>query len=213
MFALLTLIKNEIHDYLAYFFGALIFSVILIGIAISIIYNYKPVETPYLSIGSGILVIIITILGFCVMGAIQMYTDRTRNISAFLLTLPVRRNQILTARIVTGLLAILTFFVSANIAVIFLSRLFIQPIPIYNRMIFEITETIFLMAIACYCLGLQTGWSSNKVTPILGGLILTFVLITLIAVKGFGFHSNIILILLIIASLVRIRHKFMPTTL
>ena len=213
MLTLLTLIKNEIHDYIVYFFGSLIFSVIFIGIAISIIYNYKPVETQFFSIGFGILVIIIAILGFCVMGAIQMYTDRTRNISAFLLTLPVRRNQILIARIITGLLAILTFFVPATIAVAFLSRLFTHPVPMYNRMIFEISETIFLMAFACYCLGLQTGWSPNKIIPILGGLILTFVLVTLIVVKGFGFHSNIILILLIIASLVRIRHKFMPTTL
>ena len=147
------------------------------------------------------------------MGAIQMYTDRTRNISAFLLTLPVRRNQILIARIVTGFLATLTFFVPATVAVVFLSRLFIHPVPMYNGMIIEITETIFLMAIACYCLGLQTGWSSNKRFPILGGLILTFVLVPLIVVKGFGFHSNMILILLIIASLLRIRHKFMSTTL
>jgi len=213
MFTLLTLIKNEIHDYIVFFFGALMFSVVLIGIAISIIYNYKPVETPLFSIGLGILVITIAILGLSLMGAIQMYTDKTRNISAFLLTLPVRRNQILIARIVTGLLAILTFFVPATIAVVFLSQLFIHPVPMYSGMIFEIAETIFLMAFACYCLGLQTGWSSNKITPILGGLVLTFILVTLIVVKGFGFHSNIILILLIIASLVRIRHKFMSTTL
>ena len=213
MFTLLTLIINEIRDYIAYFMGALIFSVILIGIAISIIYSYKPVETPLSSIGLGILVITIAILGLSLMGAIQMYTDRTRNISAFLLTLPVRRNQILIARIVTGFLTVLTFVVPATVAVVLLSRLFIHPVPIYDRVIFEITETIFLMAFTCYCLGLQTGWSSNKITPILGSLILTFVLITLILVKGFGFHTNIILIFLIIASLVRTRHKFMSTTL
>jgi hypothetical protein len=213
MLTLLTLIKNEIHDYIVYFFGALTFSVILIGISLSITYNYKPVELPLFSIGLGILVIIIVILGFCVMGAIQMYIDRTRNISAFLLTLPVRRGQILIARIVTGFLAILTFFVPATIAVVFLSRLLIHPIPIYNGMVFEISESVFLMAFTCYCIGLQTGWSSNKIIPILGGLILTFVLVPLIVVKGFGFHSNIILIFLIIASLVRIRHKFISTTL
>ncbi len=213
MLTLLKLIKNEIHDYIAYFFGTLTFSVILIGISISIIYNYKSVELPLFSIGLGILVITIVILGFCVMGAIQMYTDRTRNISAFLLTLPVRRGEILIARIVTGFLAILTFFVPATIAVVFLSRLLIHPIPMYDGMVFEISESVLLMAFACYCLGLQTGWSSNKVTHRLGGLVLTFILVPLIVVKGFGYHSNIILILLIIASLVRIRHKFMSTTL
>ena len=232
MFKILTLIKNEIHDYIGYFFGALIFSVIFIGISISIIYKYTSVGLPFFSIGIGILVITIAILGFCVMGAIQMYTDRTRNISAFLLTLPVRRNQILLARIVTGLLAILIFFVPAIIAVVFLSgllipeitdndvvftsRLFIHPVPmykVYKEMIFGITETIFLMATACYCLGLQTGWSPNKIIPILGSLILTFVLVPLIVVKGFGFQTNIILIFLIIASFARIRQKFMPTAL
>jgi hypothetical protein len=125
MLTLLTLIKNEIHDYIVYFFGALTFSLIFICISISIIYNYKPVEFPLFSIGYGILVITIATLGFSVMGAIQMYTDRTRNISAFLSTLPVRRSQILIARIVTGLLTILTFFVPAIIAVVFLLRLLI----------------------------------------------------------------------------------------
>jgi hypothetical protein len=208
-----TLIKREIEDHIAYFLGAAILSSILIVLSISAAYKAKLDEHPVYSIGLSIPVIVILVIGFPAMGASQMYTDRNRKISAFLSALPVTRGRILIARIIAGILAILTALVPLTITATVLWHLLVPPVPIYSSLIFDMFVTALLMGFACYCLGLLTGWASSKVTPTLAGLALTFVLIPLIAVKGFGLHTTVILILFIIASLIRIRQKFMSTAL
>jgi hypothetical protein len=212
-----TLIKREIEDHIAYFIGAGIISGLLIVLSTLLAFhNYDSPNAPVLSIGLWIPVIIVLIIGLAGMGVSQMYTDRNRRISAFLCGLPVTRGQILAARIVTGILAILTFLVPLTITAVVLLRLFAPPVPIhsgYSGFIFDIFIVTFLMGFACYCLGLQTGWTSSKVTPTLGGAALAFVLVPLIVVKGFGLHIVVILLLFIIASLVRTWHRFMSTSL
>jgi hypothetical protein len=69
------------------------------------------------------------------------------------------------------------------------------------------------MSFACYCLGLQTGWTSSRITPTLGGVALAFVLIPLLVIKGFGPHIAVFLVLFIAASLVRTWHRFTSTSL
>jgi hypothetical protein len=208
-----TLIKREIEDHIAYFLGAAILSSTLVVLSIWAAYNYGPEEAPLYPIGLSIPVIVILMIGFPAMGATQMYTDRTRKVSAFLSALPVTRGRILVARIITGILAILTVLAPLTITAMVLWHLLVPPVPIYPGLIFDIFVTAFLMAFACYCLGLLTGWASSKVTPTLAGLALTFVLIPLIMVKGFGLHTTVILVLFIIASLIRIWQKFMSTAL
>jgi hypothetical protein len=209
-----TLIKREIEDHLAFFLGAAIATAILIVLLVSAVLNYEPPDNiPVYAIGFLIPVIVVVVIGLPAMGASQMYTDRTRRVSAFLSGLPVTRSQILVARIVTGVLAILIMLVPLTITGAVLRHLLLPPIPIYPGLIADMSVTAFLMAFACYCLGLQTGWTSSKLTPTLGGLALTVILIPLILVKGFGPHIKVILILFIIASLVRTWQKFMSTPL
>jgi hypothetical protein len=144
-----------------------------------------------------------------------MYLDKTRKISALLSTLAVSRNRILLARIIAGILAILTLLVPLTIAAGILMRFFtiLIPIPMYPGMVFEISVVVFLMAFACYCIGLQTGWNSNPVTPSLGALFLTCIFVPLILIKGFGVHIVVILVLFIAASLIRTWRTFMTTSL
>jgi len=209
-----TLIKREIEDHLAFFLGAIIATPILIVLLVPVILNYHPPqEIPIYAIGLLIPVIVIVVIGMPAMGASQMYTDRTRRVSAFLSGLPVTRSQILVARIVTGVLAILIVVVPLTITGAVLRQMLLPPIPIYPGLITDMSVTAFLMAFACYCLGLQTGWTSSKFTPTLGALALTFVLILLIVFKGFGLHTTVILIMFIIASLVRTWQKFMSAPL
>jgi hypothetical protein len=208
-----TLIKREIEDHIAYFLGAAVLSSILIVLLISAAYNYNPEEPPVYPIGLSIPVIVILMIGFPAMGATQMYTDRARKVSAFLSALPVTRGRILIARIITGILAILMVLAPLTITATVLWPLLMPPVPIYPGLIFDMFVTVFLMVFACYCLGLLTGWASSKITPTLAGLALTFVLIPLIAVKGFGLHTTVILVLFIIASLIRTWQKFMSTAL
>jgi len=218
MFAL---IKREIQDHIVYFIGAAALSAIFIIISISVINQYEssqrrgynPGDFQVLTVGVGVPTIAIVIIGFCAMGASQMYLDRTRKISAFLSTLAVSRGRILLARIITGILVILTLLVPLTITAVTLLRLYVPPVLIYPGMVFEIFVAVFLMAFACYCIGLQTGWTSGKITPTLGGIALTCIFVPLLFIKGFGVHIVVILVLFIIASLIRTWHTFMTTSL
>jgi ABC-type transport system involved in multi-copper enzyme maturation permease subunit len=204
-----TLIKREIEDNLAFFLAAITATAILVVLLVSAVLNYDPPHNmPVYAIGFLIPVIVIVVIGIPAMGVSQMYTDRTRRVSAFLSGLPVTRSQILIARIVTGVLAILIVVVPLMITGAVLRQMLLPPIPIYPGLIADMSATAFLMAFACYCLGLLTGWTSSRITPTLSGLVPTFVLIPLIVVKGFGLHTTVILVLFIIASLVCTWQKF-----
>ncbi len=181
-------------------------------ISISLIHGYDPRYTEVFSKGFGIPAVIV-IFGICAMGASQMYLDRTRKISAFLSTLAVSRGRILIARIITGILVILTLLVPLTITAVTLLRLYVSPVLIYPGMVFEIFVAVFLMAFACYCIGLQTGWTSGKIIPTLGGIALACIFVPLILIKGFGLHIVVILVLFIVASLIRTWHTFMTTSL
>ncbi len=209
-----TLIKREIQDHIVYFIGAAVFSAVFIIISISVIHQYNPRQgPPVFSIWLGVPAFTIVIFGICAMGATQMYLDKTRKISALLSTLAVSRSRILLARIIAGILAILTLLVPLTVTAAILWRLFTPPVPMFPGMVFEISVTVFLMAFACYCIGLQTGWNSNPLTPSLGALGLTCIFVPLILIKGFGLYIVVILVLFIVASLLRTWHTFMTTSL
>jgi len=213
MFAL---IKREVRDHIVYFIGAAAFSAVFIIMAISILHNYDlRRQPPAFSIVLGIPALTIVIFGICAMGSTQMYLDKTRKISALLSTLATSRNRILLARVITGILAILTLLVPLIITAVILMRFFtlLIPFPMFDGVVFDISLTVFLMAFACYCIGLQSGWNSNPLTPSLGALCLTCILLPLIIVKGFGLHIVVILVLFIVASLIRTWHTFMTTSL
>lgn len=210
MFAL---IKREIEDHIAYFLGAVLFSAIFCAIALSLTYHDDYEDPSPAAVALLIPTAIVAVFGFCAMGVSQMYTDRTRKISSLLSTLPVTRGQLLIARIVTAVLAMLVLLVPLAVTAAILLRLFPPPYPIYTHYVAEIFTAVFLMGFACYCLGLQLGWSSGKVIPTLGSLVLTIILVPLIIIKGFWDHAIIILLLLIFASLTRTWQKFTSTPL
>jgi len=209
---MLTLIRREIRDHIVYFIAAVVFSAILIALLTAATYHFDW-GVPAVYIGLSIPMLVILVLGFSAMGVTQMYIDRNRRISAFLSALPVTRSRILTARIVAGLLAILIVLAPLAIAVIVLGRLLAPPIPIFAGYVTDILTTVFLMVLACYCLGLLTGWTANKITPTFGALGLNLVLVSLVFVKGFGPEINFLLVLVIVACLIRTWHKFISTSL
>ena len=210
MFAL---IKREIQDHLVYFIAAFVCSAILVIVLTQAVFSYDSHNPPVSAIGLGIAIGVIVAFGVCGMGAGQMYLDKTRRISAFLTTLPVSRSQILLARITAGVLAILLLLVPLAAAAIILVRNFTPPIPLYSGMVLDISVTTFLLALACYSIGLQTGWNPSALAPSLGGLGLTCIFVLLVIVKGFGQEINVILVLFIAASLFRTWHNFSSTSL
>ncbi|MHC4059983.1 MAG: hypothetical protein ACYSR6_00015 [Planctomycetota bacterium] len=206
-----TLIKREFEDHIAYFLAAAIFVAILIGIGLSVEYSDR--HAPTAAIALFITAALIAVFGSCAMGVSQMYADRTKRISAFLSTLPVTRRRILAVRIITGILAILLFLVPLAVTAEILFQRFAPHYPIQGHIIAEMFAAIFLMGFACYCLGLQTGWNSGKLTPSLGSLGLTCLLVPLILVKGLGLPFIVIILIFILASVIRSWNQFNSTPL
>ena len=210
MFALT---KREVRDHIGFFIAAVILSGILIGLSISLLYEYRRIDAALSQTGVLIVAVMIVILGFFAMGAVQMYVDKTRKISAFFSTLPVSRSRILLAKLLAGTLAILTLLVPLAIAALILFRLLSPPIPLFAGVVRDVFIGIFLTAFACYCIGLQAGGNAGKPGQALAGLALTLLLISLVIIKGFGAPLVLILIPFIIASLIRIWHMFASTSL
>jgi hypothetical protein len=211
---MLALIKREIQDHLVYFAAAAALSVILTIVLVKAVINYDPKDPPLVTVSLGAVISIIVALGITGMGASQMYWDRTRRISAFISTQPVTRSRILLARIIAGALAILILLVPVVIAASVLLRIFTLPVPpIYDGLVPELFAAAFLLALASYCIGLQTGWNPSALAPSLGGLGLTCIFVLLVVVKGPGPEVVVILVLFIAASLYRTWHSFSSTSL
>jgi hypothetical protein len=207
------LIKREIRDYAVFFMAAIVLAGTAIGVLISMLRVHNRPEAAIFESRGGATMLAIIVLGFFAMGAVQMYTDRIRKISAFVSTLSVSRSRILTAKIIAGLLAILIALVPLAITVAILLQIDTPPVPMYAVIAREVFTGVFLMGFACYCIGLQVGWNSGKIAPALGGMGLTCILATLVAMKGFAPELMIMLALFIVASLIRTWHKFTSTSL
>ena len=120
-----TLILREIEDNWVFLLAAaLLACVFSFLIGCQMYYINKGSEVPVIILlmanaGCGIFI-------FCGLGASQMYWDKMKKISALLTTLPVTRNQIFTARITTGLLAVVIGVFPAVVTIAVLSN-FIEP--------------------------------------------------------------------------------------
>ncbi|MFH1614712.1 MAG: hypothetical protein ABIG61_06485 [Planctomycetota bacterium] len=208
-----TLIKREIEDNIAYFLAAVVFTTILAAMAIAAYYeDFQGRSIERFQIISSWVIIIGCLAGACVMGVTQMRGDRNKKVSSFLATLAVTRSRLLTARIIAGILAILTLLLPmAIINGVFMSRN-LSYIPNITGMLVKVFAILLLLSFACYCLGLQIGWSSSRIAA-LAALLLAGVLIWLVVIKGFGTETIVILGMFIAASLLRISQKFISTPL
>lgn len=209
---MLTLIKREMEDNIAYFVAAIIASITLVFTVLYTAYNFEHEETRAISFALGTPFVILLITGLYLMGGSQMYNDKSKKISAFLSTLPVSRNQIFLARISAGLLAILILLIPPAITGQILLNTYNPAYPIYPYYTIEIFISLFLMAFAIYCIGLMSGFHSNKIYQGIG-IIMCLILLPLIFIKGFGLQLSIILLLFIAASLTFTWKKFIKAPL
>jgi ABC-type transport system involved in multi-copper enzyme maturation permease subunit len=199
---MLTLIMREIEDNRVFFFGVLLLAVIISVLFAWQLYYETMDDGPFILIP-----VLNTILGaliFCAMGAGQMYWDRTKKISALLATLAVSRGQIFAARIIAGFLLVLIGLAPlVGITITAVLTRSIEPAHDVRLLYPEVAIPVFLLGFACYCIGLQAGWTSNKVMPTLGSLMMSIILITAVLIKGFGWEIYVILVLLIEVCLIR----------
>ncbi len=206
---MLALITREIRDQMVYIGACCTLSAIMIVSAVSL---YVWAVEAGLFLFSALLMSVL-FLGFCVLGASQMYADQANRISVLLSALAVTRSRILAARVLVGALTVLVSLIPFVITIVILLQIAIPPIKFYARMVWEISAATILMGFACYCLGLLIGWTSNKSRLILGTLFGIVLVTSLVVAKGFGPGVILLLLLFIAAALTHTWHRFTSVSL
>jgi ABC-type transport system involved in multi-copper enzyme maturation permease subunit len=206
---MLTLIRREIRDNLIYILAPGVLSLLTIGILVSVFLS----GIKGAAVSFAALMLLVQFLAFGALGSAQMYGDRANRISSLLSTLAVTRDRILAARVLTGVLAILAALVPILVASVILLRLFLPPFEFYRRMVVEVSVATMLTGVACYCVGLLVGGTTNRVWLLVGNLLLLALCASLLLVKGFGPEVMLLLAVLIGALLVRTWYRFTTASL
>ena len=213
-----TLIKREIADMSVFYLITAIFMLILAGALV-----YKVVigweNNPVMGVPSMMYTTLGSFPSFILpliaaaLGASQMNLDRDKKISSFLATLATTRQQILSAKIITGVLWILLIILPIAIADAVLLKVFPMAAVPDAGLLVRMFVTIFLCSMSCYSFGLLIGWRSGKLLSALGVILITPILVSLIAIKGFGLPSIIFFLLFISAAMIRTWQKFLSSSL
>ena len=186
MRALLVLIKRQIVDNAFYFALALVACAVLI-VAVTVLALTE--QRTHLSLYALALMVVLPIF-FCAgsytLGLLQARHDRSSGVAAVLAVLPAARGQILLARLVVGVLVILTVLGPLAIVAAVLWKFFGPPAWLVHGWLGDTFIGMALTAFACYCLGLGAGRSARITTRGLRALPLIFILLLLIVIKGFG---------------------------
>lgn len=211
---MLTLIRREIVDHLLYIVVTCAAAALWIWIAVYVVlWANEPGMLLVFSMG----LIPALLIGYCGLGASQMYGDRAHRISTLLCTLAVTRTRVLVARVVVGALTVLATIVPLAIGAALLLRLVLPaagPFAAFRaRAMIEVGTTVALAGFACYCMGLLVGWTTNKTWLLVGGVLLLAMAIFLVLVVGFGLQAMAILLALIAGSLLVTWDRFTSTSL
>ncbi|MBN1509999.1 MAG: hypothetical protein JW955_24350 [Sedimentisphaerales bacterium] len=150
---------------------------------------------------------------FCMLGTSQMYTDRANRVSALLATSAVTRNGILAARVLSGALVILATLVPILITILVILWMIGSPLSLRWGAIVEVFTTAVLASFACYCAGLLSGWTANRVIPVLGIFFGVLLLLLLVVVKGMGIAAILLLVLFSVACLSNVWHRYTSVSL
>ena len=214
---MLTLIKREFLAVLPFLVLPLSFAFLVITVVISkTVYSMQHMPptgispTMYEAFWMPIFILPFISAG---MGAQQMYSDRSKKISAFLCTLATSRSRILTARIIVGSSQFLLVLMAMVITDVLLLARFPSLVPFDVTFLIMLFVTAATVNLACYSIGLLIGFSANRFLPILGSILLTAALIALVIIKGFGLQSNLILLAVAGAAMFRTWQKYSTASL
>ena len=205
---MLTLIKREIEDNIVFFVTAAILTTMIISV---LVYKMPLMHRNDQIVGvPSVMYRVFKFFPFnlspliaAVLGALQMFKDRDKKISAFLSTLATTRRQILTARIITGVLWILLLILPIAAAEAILLKVFPMAAVPDVGFLRNIFITLFLCCLAGYAFGLQIGWHGKKLVSALSVIFITPILMSLIVIKGFGFETMAILVLFTAVMMIR----------
>jgi ABC-type transport system involved in multi-copper enzyme maturation permease subunit len=206
MFAL---IHRELQDHLAYLLVASLISIVMIAIMVCTVLWSAEESTLTFTI----LLTVVLLPAFYALGVAQMYVDRANRVSPLLATRAVTRSRILAARVLAGGIVILLTLAPPVIAATVLLHRFAPPLAFYWRMIVQVSMVVVLTGFACYCMGLLVGWSTSLVKLVGGALLLLPLVVPIALIKGAGTEAIALLLLLVVASLLRVWHEFTSVSL
>jgi len=209
-----TLIKREVIDNIAVLLLAVIVPAFFIIVVVKGVLSglaRPPIGIPVVMVKVKILWLYLLCGAFVAAGcgAAQMHDDNQRKLSTFLSVQATTRSRILIARIVVGVMLILIMFVPLVLADVILLRVFARLAPLDTDFLVRSFASILANFVCCYAIGLQSGWRSSKLMAILFSVVLSAVLVLVVAIKGFGAESIIILALFTIASLIWTWQRFL----
>ncbi|HCO93471.1 MAG TPA: hypothetical protein DIU00_05890 [Phycisphaerales bacterium] len=205
MHGLFTLIKRQIVDDTAYLAGALAVSTILL-VMLGLLGFIYPDELQFHIFAILVALPAFVSIGCFTFGVAQTYSQAISGSPTFLSALPVTSNQILLSRVISGTLIIFTVIVLLAIAIIggVLSELILWPESLFPAGLVDLFTGMFLVGLACYCLGLNIARKASTFTNALKSLPLALILNLLIVVKGFELPLIFITMLFIGASLLNL---------
>lgn len=201
------LIKREVEDMTGYVGVYLLFGTVLSGL---MIYGHVYADEDFTQ--KVAIVFRLTVISACLVagafGVSQMYFDRTKRISTFLVSHAVGRRHVFWARVIAGTLVLLLFYVPVMVTGFAVAGRNSWYDPSFWFLVFG-----FVTAYGCFSLGLAMGNSSGKIVPSLGTLALVVLLLALIPIKGFSMDFLVIAGLFILAALGRAWQTFKQTAL
>ena len=212
-----SLIKREIKDNIFYFILPVCFAAVSVTFIVAKVLKEAAHDVP-VGIPEIMYLVFYTYIPFAgivaaAFGASQMYTDKSKRISGFLITLATTRGRILTAKVITGLLWISVALLPIAAADAALLKVFNPLVPIDSKSLVSLFIITFTLYTGCYVTGLLLGWTANKVVPSFGCLVITAALISVVVIKGFTISAFVILLLFTLAAMIRTTQKFLTTPL
>jgi len=208
---MLTLIKREIQDNLALFIIAAAVSTIVVTIVVSRIV-FSPMGQPMAAVPP----VMYTVFNFLIpwmsivyviLGITQVGLDRERKVFSFLSTLATTRRQILTAKIIAGLLWMLIILLPLAVADIILINVFTKTSHVDVSPLVKIFISTALIYAVCYTVAMQMGWKQSKAGCIIGVVTITPVFISIIFIESF-LTQTVLLLLVIVFLTTRTWQKF-----
>ena len=212
-----TLIKREIESLAILMLLALIVVVFfLVIIANQVVRDYPrniPLGVPMIMINLFVVPVMIMPILSAVAGLVQSSLDSSQKKSAFLTTLALTRNQIVTARLAGGGVFIMVQLVPLVVGYAVLLALYPPVVPIDVSMFAGVFITSLIFNTAAYFIGLLTGTAGRAIYRLVFcGLILIFIFFIIIA-KGFGPDAWLLLLIVTIAAAYKYWSSFLRMAL
>ncbi|MFA5864341.1 MAG: hypothetical protein WC975_06605 [Phycisphaerae bacterium] len=219
---MLTLIKRELREFGVIFIVApliLFFAFVITISASTIIHNeveynkFPPLGLPENMVTVFQFVVFLLPVISTLFGAGQMYSDRNKKISTFLVTLATDRRRILIAKLIIGVISILASICLFVITDAVLLRIVPRLIPLDTGFITRMISLALVLNLAGYSVGLSMGWGEGRLLRFVGSLLITILLMTIVIYKGLSLETLSILAILALAFFIRTWQRFMSTSL